>query len=127
MGRRSSSRGEAAAADAVVHDDGVSRHAPRSPKCSRFRIAFLVAAVLAAPGVSSAQGLWCQPPSKPYCAEGFGAFVNEFDVQQCRAEVEEYRRRMRAYLECLREESEVALRDINRVIDAFNRRAREAG
>ena len=68
-----------------------------------------------------------QPPSKPDGAEGFGAFVNEFDVQQCRAEVEEYRRRMRAYLECLREESEVALRDINRVIDAFNRRAREAG
>ena len=111
----------------TMGDRGMRHGLRDAVRRGRFRIAFLVAAVLAAPGVSSAQGLWCQPPSKPYGAEGFGAFADEFDVRQCRDEVEEYRRRMRAYLECLREESEVALRDINRVIDAFNRRAREAG
>ena len=78
-------------------------------------------------GPAIAQGLWCQTPAKPYCAEAYGAFRDEFEFRQCRSEVEAYRRRIRSYLECLSEESEVAARDVNRVIDAFNRRARDPG
>lgn len=97
------------------------------PGCRARRSIALAALAMAAASGARAQGLWCQPPGKPYCVEGYGAFLNEFDFAQCRSEVEEYRRRIRTYLECLREESEGAVRDLDRVIDAFNRRARTPG
>lgn len=87
----------------------------------------LAALVMAAAPGAGAQALWCQPPGKPHCVDRYGAFPDEFDFAQCRSEAEEYRRRIRAYLECLREESEAALRDLDRAIEAFNRRARIPG
>lgn len=86
-------------------------------------VAMLVSGALEA----RAQLLWCQKPTKPYCADGYGAFSDEFDFQRCRTEVEEFRRSVRRYLECLRDESDAAVREINSVIEAFNRRARAPG
>jgi hypothetical protein len=81
------------------------------------------ALAMAAAGAAEAQ-MHCDRPRKPYCAEQFGPFLDQADFLICRHEVEDYRRAIRRYLDCLRDESEEAVSALNRAIEAFNQRAR---
>ncbi|MBB5690398.1 hypothetical protein GXW77_03385 [Roseomonas alkaliterrae] len=83
----------------------------------------MAAAVVALAGAAEAQ-MHCDRPRKPYCADQFGPFLDQADFLICRHEVEDYRRAIRRYLDCLRDESEEAVSALNRAIDAFNQRAR---
>ncbi len=73
---------------------------------------------------AAAQLLLCSPPPEPYCVGGYGPFSDEWHFRSCRSEIEQYRSQMRTYLQCLADEREEAIRKLNQVVDAFNRRAR---
>lgn len=86
---------------------------------------FVLAWVASLCGSGHASLLFCQEPRPPFCQEMFGPFGSSSDFQLCRIEVERFRQQTRAYVACLADAQEEALRRLDRVIDDFNRRARQ--
>ena len=87
------------------------------------RAALPLAVILVSATPALAQ-LFCTPPPEPSCIDTLSMSRDNFTFQMCRAEVEDYRRRVRQYIECLRDEQDQAIQRLNRVIDRFNACAR---
>ncbi|TBC65046.1 hypothetical protein ELH36_21020 [Rhizobium ruizarguesonis] len=62
-----------------------------------------------------------QRPEAPFCATSFGSF-DEYSFTSCRAEMEEYRRKVAGFADCLADESDRATEEFNDAVKSFNRR-----
>lgn len=62
-------------------------------------------------------------PDPPYCATIGFQFSGDFDFQQCRSEMEDYRRKMNGYSNCLVSEQKQAIEEFNETVESFNRKA----
>jgi hypothetical protein len=61
---------------------------------------------------AGAQFLFCTPPPKPYCVDGYGPF-DEWAFASCRSEVETYRSAIRTYIRCMNDEGDEATTSAN--------------
>lgn len=86
------------------------------------RPAVILAALLAATPASAQ--MFCSPPPQPYCIDTLGFSRDEFAFQSCRMDVERFQRQVREFVQCLDDERERAIRDLNRAIERFNCHAR---
>ncbi len=92
------------------------------------RLVILVVLILPTWGAHAA--LYCTKPSKPYCAEGYGRFSDDYDFQSCRSEMESYKSSIERYIRCVIDEAESdvskARSEYNSAVESFNSRARSA-
>lgn len=82
--------------------------------------AFLLAACVP---IAQAQS-YCSEPAEPSCISMLGISRDKFTFQLCRDEVEHYRQEVQDYVECLRDDQEDAIAQLNEVIERFNTCAR---
>jgi len=75
--------------------------------------------MLPIPQPAAASLLFCKRPAAPTCPY-LGAFNDEIEFNSCKFETEDYQRKVKTYINCLREESDATLKEYNRVIDRFN-------
>lgn len=62
-------------------------------------------------------------PDVPYCVSSFGPFLDSFDFDRCRSDVENYRAIVEKYMRCLDAERREAVEEFNEAVRAFNSRA----
>lgn len=62
-------------------------------------------------------------PEPPLCASSGFAFASEYDFGSCRAEMEEYSRKINGYFDCLVSEQKQAVEQFNEAVENFNRKA----
>jgi hypothetical protein len=67
--------------------------------------------------VAIAQTYFCDRPTKPYIPS---FSTDRFEMENARDEVERYTRRMREYIDCLKNESDDAVEEHRRVINEWN-------
>ncbi|WP_234628961.1 hypothetical protein [Afifella sp. H1R] len=80
----------------------------------------MAALVLSGPIPSAHAALFCSEPSKPYCIEWAQEFSSESEFEDCKWEMERYLKDARAYIDCLEEERDRAVRATNAAIETFN-------
>jgi hypothetical protein len=83
-------------------------------------IAWSLAACLSTPAGAY---VYCSEPSAPSCADDFTSFVDEYDFNSCRDDMEDYRRDVSYYLDCLSTEADETIAEYNRAVEDFNDRA----
>jgi len=77
------------------------------------RAAFFALLLIASPAL--AQPSRCStPPRPPGCLERLGSTADNQAVAYCRAEVNDYRRRMDRYIDCLNDEADRGRRERDR-------------
>jgi hypothetical protein len=81
---------------------------------------FLFAALSPANG----QLYFCDRPREPSCIDTLAVLRDEVTFQSCRYDMEDFRRRVREYVECLHNEQDDAIRVLNKTKDRFNECAR---
>lgn len=62
-------------------------------------------------------------PEPPYCASMGFQFADEYDFERCRTEMEDYRRKIAGYSDCLASERKQAIEQFNETVESFNRKA----
>lgn len=62
-------------------------------------------------------------PDAPYCVSSYGPFLDSFDFDRCRSDVESYRATVEKYMRCLDAERKEAVEEFNEAVRAFNSRA----
>ncbi len=78
---------------------------------------------------------FCIKPSAPYCASSFSDFIDEWEFDSCKREMESYQDEVQRYMNCRNDEAQTAveearddnnraLTEFNDAVSSFNNRAR---
>jgi len=62
-------------------------------------------------------------PVPPDCASTGFQFADEYDFDSCRSDMEEYRRKISGYSDCLVSEQKQAIEQFNETVESFNQKA----
>jgi hypothetical protein len=81
---------------------------------------YALLALLLAHSSVNAQAFYCSKPSDPSCISLLGIVKDEFQIQMCRMEIENFRDATKRYIECLDNEQRASIRNVSAVIERFN-------
>jgi hypothetical protein len=86
------------------------------------RVPIFLASIFFAIAVSadSAKALYCSKPSAPFCVNGSGYFDDQYELDNCKRQVESFIDDANEYAECLDEEKQEVINEANEVISEFN-------
>jgi hypothetical protein len=88
------------------------------------RVLFLAFVLCALPVASHAQ-LGCYRPDPPSCVRYLTSSSSTWEFDDCRARLTRFQRDVRAYADCVQQDMQQLLDDLDRAIRRFNQCARD--
>ena len=73
--------------------------------------------------LSSGAATACDRPQRPWCSLGEDRFKEEGDQAACKRAMVSYRALMKGYQACMQEESDDAVKEFNKAVISFAKRA----